>query len=145
MDKSSLYLSFARGEVRCITCFLPLIILPASFHFFTFSTFHLYSGGGEEGMQISRNHLFSDSILHPRQGCKRQTPTRLLGKSILNRPTRLHLRGIGSTKKELMKACLMDEGEHKEGYIGAANLLPPTQYFVKRVLKDKIIKKIKIE
>ena len=44
-----------------------------------------------------------------------------------------------------MKACLMDEGEHKEGYISAANLLPPTQYFVKRVLKDNIIKKMKIE
>ena len=41
MDKSPLYLSFARGEVRCMTCFLPLIILPASFYFFTFSTFHL--------------------------------------------------------------------------------------------------------
>lgn len=44
-----------------------------------------------------------------------------------------------------MKACLMDEGEHKEGYIRAANLLPPTQYFVKRVSKDSSIKNIKIK
>ena len=26
-----------------------LYMMPASFHFFTFSTIHLYPGGGEEG------------------------------------------------------------------------------------------------
>jgi|GEM_PF-3336211 len=44
MDKSPLYLSFAREEVRCITCFLPLIILPASFHFSPFQPFTFIPG-----------------------------------------------------------------------------------------------------
>ena len=29
-----------------------LYMVPASFHFFTFSTFHLYPGGGSEGLYL---------------------------------------------------------------------------------------------
>ena len=34
-----------------------LYMVPASFHFFTFSTFHLYSGGGEEEMYLSADSV----------------------------------------------------------------------------------------